>query len=481
MRTDSTNLSALALSTAKRFICDNFGEEYSKMRNRWGKVKGAQEAHEAIRPTYIDNTTIDGTPQEKKLYELIWKRTVASQMADAQVLRTDIKVASDKAEEKFNVQATQILFDGFLKLYIESTDDPQQDDDTVILPELHIGGKMTEHGITAECKYTAAPSRYTDASLIKKLEELEIGRPSTYAPTITTLTKARGYVVKGDKTGVKHTVTNLALWNGKIKTSVKTETVGAEKNRLLPQDIGMIVTDYLVKNFPQVLDYKFTANVEEDFDKIAGGEMVWNSLIADFYNPFHQTVQETMSSREYGNGASRELGTAPDGQPLVARFGQYGAYVQKGDGANKQYASLAPGQLIESITLEEALKLFELPRTVGQHEGIDVICTKGRFGPYIKYGDKNVSLPRGTDPLKVDLATCVKLIEDSRNNTKGGIIIEYKDADIQVIDGNYGPYIKHAGSNYKLPKGTDPATLTEEKCKEIISSSAPTSRKKRRR
>ncbi|MBR2608233.1 MAG: type I DNA topoisomerase, partial [Bacteroidales bacterium] len=309
MRTDSTNLSALALSTAKRFICDNFGEEYSKMRNRWGKVKGAQEAHEAIRPTYIDNTTIDGTPQEKKLYELIWKRTVASQMADAQVLRTDIKVASDKAEEKFNVQATQILFDGFLKLYIESTDDPQQDDDTVILPELHIGGKMTEHGITAECKYTAAPSRYTDASLIKKLEELEIGRPSTYAPTITTLTKARGYVVKGDKTGVKHTVTNLALRNGKIKTSVKTETVGAEKNRLLPQDIGMIVTDYLVKNFPQVLDYKFTANVEEDFDKIAGGEMVWNSLIADFYNPFHQTVQETMSSREYGNGASRELGT----------------------------------------------------------------------------------------------------------------------------------------------------------------------------
>ena len=481
MRTDSTNLSALALSTAKRFICDNFGEEYSKMRNRWGKVKGAQEAHEAIRPTYIDNTTIDGTPQEKKLYELIWKRTVASQMADAQVLRTDIKVASDKAEEKFNVQATQILFDGFLKLYIESTDDPQQDDDTVILPELHIGGKMTEHGITAECKYTAAPSRYTDASLIKKLEELEIGRPSTYAPTITTLTKARGYVVKGDKTGVKHTVTNLALRNGKIKTSVKTETVGAEKNRLLPQDIGMIVTDYLVKNFPQVLDYKFTANVEEDFDKIAGGEMVWNSLIADFYNPFHQTVQETMSSREYGNGASRELGTAPDGQPLVARFGQYGAYVQKGDGANKQYASLAPGQLIESITLEEALKLFELPRTVGQHEGIDVICTKGRFGPYIKYGDKNVSLPRGTDPLKVDLATCVKLIEDSRNNTKGGIIIEYKDADIQVIDGNYGPYIKHAGSNFKLPKGTDPATLTEEKCKEIISSSAPTSRKKRRR
>ena len=481
MRTDSTNLSALALGTAKRFICDNFGEEYSKMRNKWGKAKGAQEAHEAIRPTYIDNTTIEGTPQEKRLYELIWKRTVASQMADARVLKTDIKVASDKGEEKFNVQASQVLFDGFLKLYIESTDDPQQDDELVILPELGIGDRMTENGITAECKYTAAPSRYTDASLIKKLEELEIGRPSTYAPTITTLTKARGYVVKGDKPGEKHTVTNLSLKNGKIKTSTQTETVGAEKNRLLPQDIGMIVTDYLVKNFPQVLDYKFTANVEEDFDKVAEGELVWNSMIGDFYGPFHATVQETMSSREYSN-VSRELGTDPsDGQLLVARFGQYGPYVQKGDGDKKQYASLAPGQLIESITLEEALKLFALPRIVGQLNGTDIICTKGRFGPYIKYGDKNVSLPRGTDPLKVDLQTCIKLIADSMNNTKGGIIVEYKDSDIQVIDGNYGPYIKHAGSNYKIPKGIDASSLTEDKCKEIISSSEPTGRKKRRR
>ena len=481
MRTDSTNLSALALGTAKKFICDNFGEEYSKMRNKWGKAKGAQEAHEAIRPTYIDNTTIEGTPQEKRLYELIWKRTVASQMADARVLKTDIKVASDKGEEKFNVQASQVLFDGFLKLYIESTDDPQQDDELVILPELGIGDRMTENGITAECKYTAAPSRYTDASLIKKLEELEIGRPSTYAPTITTLTKARGYVVKGDKPGEKHTVTNLSLKNGKIKTSTQTETVGAEKNRLLPQDIGMIVTDYLVKNFPQVLDYKFTANVEEDFDKVAEGELVWNSMIGDFYGPFHATVQETMSSREYSN-VSRELGTDPsDGQLLVARFGQYGPYVQKGDGDKKQYASLAPGQLIESITLEEALKLFALPRIVGQLDGIDIICTKGRFGPYIKYGDKNVSLPRGTDPLKVDLQTCIKLIADSMNNTKGGIIVEYKDSDIQVIDGNYGPYIKHGGSNYKIPKGIDASSLTEDKCKEIISSSEPTGRKKRRR
>ncbi|MBQ8483257.1 MAG: type I DNA topoisomerase [Bacteroidales bacterium] len=481
MRTDSTNLSALALGTAKKFICDNFGEEYSKPRQYKTKSKGAQEAHEAIRPTFIGNTSIEGTPQEKKLYELIWKRTVASQMADARVLRTDIKVASDRSSERFNVQATQVLFDGFLKLYIESTDDPQQDDDAVILPEMHIGDVMTQEEIKAECKFTAAPSRYTDASLIKKLEELEIGRPSTYSPTITTLTKARGYVVKGDKPGEKHTVTNLTLKNGKIKSSTKSETVGAEKGRLLPQDIGMIVTDFLVKNFESILDYGFTANVEKDFDQIAEGELAWNKVISDFYGSFHTKVEETLSNREYSN-ISREIGVDPkDGQPLVARFGQYGPYVQKGEGDNKQYASLAPGQLIESITLEEALRLFELPRMVGQHNGIDIICTKGRFGPYIKYGEKNISLPRGTDPLKVDLDTCIGLIEDSLNKKTGGIIAEFKDSDIQVIDGNYGPYIKHAGSNYKIPKGTDPAMLTEDKCKEIIETSEPTGRKKRRK
>ena len=478
MRTDSTNLSALAINTAKKFICENYGEEYSKVRQYKTKAKGAQEAHEAIRPTYIENATIEGTPQEKKLYELIWKRTVASQMADARMLRTDISVSSDKGEEKFSVQASQVLFDGFLKLYIESTDDPQQDDEMVILPEMNIGDRMIENGITASCKFTSAPSRYTDASLIKKLEELEIGRPSTYAPTITTLTKARGYVVKGDKQGEKHDVTNLTLSNGKIKSSVKTETVGSEKGRLLPQDIGIIVTDFLTGNFEDIMNYNFTAEVEKDFDKIAKGELEWNSLIAQFYNPFHKKIEETLSNKEY-NHISREIGIDPkDGQMLVARFGQYGPYVQKGDGENKQYASLAPGQLIESITLEEALKLFELPRNVGQHNGIDIICTKGRFGPYIKYGDKNVSLPRGTDPLKVDLSTCIEIIEDSLNKKTGGVIMEFQDSDIQVIDGTYGPYIKHAGRNYKLPKGTDAALLTEDKCKEIIASTEPTGRKK---
>ena len=479
MRTDSTNLSALAINTAKKFICENYGEEYSKIRQYKTKAKGAQEAHEAIRPTYIENTTIEGTAQEKKLYELIWKRTVASQMADARMLRTDISVSSDKGEEKFSVQASQVLFDGFLKLYIESTDDPQQDDEMVILPEMNIGDRMTENGITASCKFTSAPSRYTDASLIKKLEELEIGRPSTYAPTITTLTKARGYVVKGDKQGEKHDVTNLTLSNGKIKSSVKTETVGSEKGRLLPQDIGIIVTDYLTGNFEDIMNYNFTAEVEKDFDKIAKGELEWNSLIAQFYNPFHKKIEETLSNKEY-NHISREIGIDPkDGQMLVARFGQYGPYVQKGEGENKQYASLAPGQLIESITLEEALKLFELPRNVGQHNGIDIICTKGRFGPYIKYGDKNISLPRGTDPLKVDLNTCIEIIEDSLNKKTGGVIMEFQDSDIQVIDGTYGPYIKHAGRNYKLPKGTDASLLTEDKCKEIISSTEPTGRKKK--
>ena len=480
MRTDSTNLSNLAIGTIKQVVTENFGAEYSKVRAYKTKTKGAQEAHEAIRPTFPANMTIEGTAQEKKLYDLIWKRTVASQMADARVLRTDIKVGANGMEEKFNVQASQVLFDGFLKLYIEGSDEPQQDDEVIILPEMNVGDRMFDKEITAECKFTAAPSRYSEATLVKKLEELGIGRPSTYAPTITTLTKARGYITKGDKQGEKKTVDKLTLKKGVIKESTKTETIGAEKGRLLPQEIGIIVTDFLVKNFPNVLDYKFTATVEEDFDKIAEGKTQWNGIISEFYSPFHESVQSTLSNREYSN-VNRELGVDPnDGQILVAKFGQYGAYVQKGDGENKQFASLAPGQLIESITLEEALKLFELPRTVGQYNGIDIICTKGRFGPYLKYGDKNIALPRGTDPLKVDLATCTALIEESVNNSRGGVLAEYTGSDIQVINGSYGPYIKHAGKNYRIPKGTDAQSLTEEQCKEIIANSEPTGRKKKR-
>ena len=480
MRTDSTNLSTLALNTSKKYICENFGEEYSRTRQYKTKAKGAQEAHEAIRPTYIEHTEIQGTPQEKKLYDLIWKRTVASQMADAKVMKTDIKVGHDKGAELFSIQATEVLFDGFLKLYMESTDEPQEDDE-ILLPELSTGEVMEEQEMTAECKFTAPPMRYSEATLVKKLEELGIGRPSTYAPTISTLTKGRGYIIKGDKEGEKIQVTNLVMKDGTVSRVRKTETVGAGKGRLLPQEIGMIVTDYLVDNFSRILDYGFTADVEKDFDKVAEGKMPWNELIASFYSPFHDRVEKVLNDHQYSH-VSRELGTDPkDGKPIVAKYGQYGPYVQKGEGEDRQFASLAPGQLIESITLEDALKLFELPRTVGEYNGVSIVCTKGRFGPYIKYGDRNISLPRGADPISIDLDSCIKVIEEAATRKAGAVISNFEQSDIQVIDGNYGAYIKHAGQNYRIPKGTDAAALTEEACKEIISSSKPTNRRARRK
>ncbi len=477
MRTDSTNLSSLALGTSKKFICENFGEEYSKTRQYKTKSKGAQEAHEAIRPTYIENTSIEGTAQEQRLYELIWKRTVASQMADAKVMKTDIKAGTGRFDEKFNVQATQVLFDGFLKLYMESTDEPQQEEEGVILPEMHIGDKMEQLEMAADCRFTNAPSRYSEATLVKKLEELGIGRPSTYAPTISTLTKGRGYIIKGDKPGEKVTVTNLKLKNGKITSSTKTEVTGAEKGRLLPQEIGMIVSDFLVDHFKDIFDYGFTASIEEEFDQVAEGEREWNNVIGNFYEPFHKIVDETLKNKEYSH-VERELGTDPEsGLTITAKFGQYGPYVQKGDGDRKQYASLAPGQLIESITLEEALKLFVLPRIVGQHEGTDVICTKGKYGPYIKFGIQNVSMPKTYDPITISLEQCIELI--NKKNAPN-IILASEEEDIQVIEGAYGPYIKHAGHNYKIPRGTDAGSLDIEKCKEIITTTQPTGRKKRR-
>ena len=460
MRTDSTNLSGLAINAAKEYICGEYGAEYSKVRNYKTRSKGAQEAHEAIRPTYIDRTSIDGTPQEQKLYELIWKRTVASQMADAKVLRTDVKLASDKVEEKFTAQATEILFDGFLRLYIEGRDDEQDDEQSTILPNVSVGDRVQQVEMTAECRFTAAPPRYSEATLVKKLEELGIGRPSTYAPTITTLTKARGYVTKGDKPGTPVNVTDLKMRDGVISALDHTEIVGAEKGKLLPQDIGVIVTDFLVKNFDTILDYNFTANVENEFDSIAEGKLKWNEVIGNFYTPFHQTVEDCLHNNEYSH-VSRDLGVDPsDGQPLTAKFGKFGPYVQKGEGENRQFAKLAPGQLIETLTLEEALKLFQLPRTVGEYKGIPVICTKGRFGPYLKYGDKNVSLPKKADPLSVSLEDCIALIEESENKKANEIIAEFKDSGITVINGNYGPYIKFNGSNYKIPPKTDAHKLT---------------------
>ena len=480
MRTDSTNLSSLAINTAKEYIISNFGAEYSRPRQYKTRSKGAQEAHEAIRPTYIANTQISGTPQEKKLYELIWKRTVASQMADARIMKTDMKIDGDKFSELFSTQASEVVFDGFLKLYIEGSDD-EQDTDEIMLPELRQGQIMQECGISAISRFTAPPARYSEATLVKKLEELGIGRPSTYAPTISTLTKGRGYIIKGDKEGEKIRVTDLVLRNGVISATERTETVGAEKGKLLPQEIGMIVTDFLVDKFKTVLDYGFTANVEKEFDQIAAGEMKWNSLITDFYKPFHEKVEETLNNREYSH-VSRELGNDPsDGLPLVAKYGQYGPYIQKGEGENRQYASLGPGQLIESITLEEAIRLFSLPRTVGQYEGIDVIATKGRFGPYLKYGDRNISLPKGANPLDIDLARCIDIIGQAASKPQKQIMAEFKDSGIQIIAGNYGPYIKFDGNNYRIPKGTEAESLTEDDCRKIIEENGPTGKTKRKR
>ena len=482
MRTDSTNLSNLALGTSKKFITENYGAEYSRTRQFHTKAKGAQEAHEAIRPTFIENTGIEGTAQEQKLYDLIWKRTVASQMADARLLTTNIKVNSDRRSEKFNITASQVLFDGFLKLYMESNDEEESSEEEAILPPVNVGDVMESKEISASAKFTQAPSRYSEATLVKKLEELGIGRPATWNQIIGKLTTDRGYVVKGDKEGRKINVTNLSLKNGSITTSQKSETVGAEKGRLLPQEIGMLTTDYLVQNFPSVLDYDFTASVEKDFDDIAEGTMVWNSVIKNFYGPFHQKVEDSMADRNFSK-VSRELGTDPsDGRLITARFGQFGPYVQKGEGENRQYASLGKGQLIETITLDEALKLFQLPRTVGRFEDTDIVVTKGKFGPYIKFGGSNVSMPRGTDPLKVSLDECIKFIEESRSKTPANsVMMEFTDSGISVINGRYGPYIKYNGNNFRIPKGTDASTLTEEACKDIINNSKPTEKGARKR
>lgn len=479
MRTDSVNLSSLALGAAKKYISEVYGEEYSKPRQFKTSSKGAQEAHEAIRPTHIEHPSIDGTPQEQKLYSLIWKRTVASQMADAKVLKTDIKISSDRRSEKFGVQALQILFPGFMKLYQESTDDDSSSEDgQVILPEIAVGTPMHQEEISALCKYTAAPSRYSEATLVKKLEDLEIGRPSTYATIISTLTKTRGYVAKGDKEGVAKTVTNLSLSKGVIRSCEKTEIVGAERGKLIPQEIGMQVSDFLVKNFPEVMDYGFTASCEGEFDRIAEGEIAWNALISSFYGPFHESVQKTLDSKEY-NHVERELGVDPaDGKKIVAKFGKFGPYIQKGEGEDRTFAHLDAGQLIENITLEQALRLFSLPRTVGRIDGVDVICTKGRFGPYIKYGDKNASLPRGLKPETVTLEQCAEIIAAAASKPSQEVLKEFP-GDVKIINGRYGAYLKHDGGNYRLPKGTEVESLTEEDCKNIIASVKPTGVRKK--
>ena len=478
MRTDSTNLSSLALGAAKKYILDCYGQDYLNIRQYHTKSKGAQEAHEAIRPTYIGSPRIDGTPQEKALYELIWKRTIASQMAASKVLNTSITIEQDRRPELYGLQSTELLFDGFMKVYMEGRDDDSQDDVEIMLPSLNAGDPLTEHGVYALSKFTAPPQRYSEVTLVKKLEELGIGRPSTYAATVDTLTRGRGYAVKGDKPGTVYEVKNLTLKGSVIKESVKKEVVGAEKGKLLPQEIGLIVTDFLVDNFADVLDYDFTATVEEDFDKIADGKKDWSSTIGSFYRPFHNNVEKVLQEKGYSR-VTRELGLAPDGQMVTATFGKFGAYVQKGEGENRQSASLGKDQLIETITLSDALKLLELPRTVGKIMGLDVIATRGKFGPYLKYGVRNVKLPRGKDPLTITLEECEALINETpAEKPAQEIIAEF--GDIKIINGRYGPYIKQGESNYKIPRGKDAASLTEADCQAIISESGPTKKFVRR-
>ena len=474
MRTDSTNLSSLALGSAKKFILENFGENYYHYRQYKTKSKGAQEAHEAIRPTYINNVGIEGTTQEKKLYELIWKRTVASQMADSRLMGTSLKVASDRRPEQYGIQASELLFDGFMKMYLESRDeDDAPETEDVLLPRLCEGDRLTAREVSAQCKFTAAPPRYSEATLVKKLEELEIGRPSTYQSIIGTLTTGRGYVTRGDKDGQRVSVTNLVLKGSSVKASQKTEMVGAEKGKLLPQEIGLIVAGFLVDNFTDILDYDFTARVEADFDQVALGEKAWTGIIESFYKPFHKHVDEVMQERGFTGKVTREIGIAPDGEPVIAAFGKFGPYVQKGDGPRRQSASLAKGQLIETITLEQALKLLELPRVIGQIDGVDVVALRGKFGPYLKYGSKNVKMPRSADPLTITLEECERLVSASEaENSAPEFIHDW--GDIKVVKGRFGPYIKQGTSNYKIPRGKDALKLTEADCQAIIAASEPT-------
>ena len=479
MRTDSTNLSSLAINTIKQVVTENFGAEYSKVRAYKTKTKGAQEAHEAIRPTFPANITIEGTAQEKKLYELIWKRAVASQMADAELEKTEITIGSGSIAEKFISQGEQVVFDGFLKLYIEGKDDEDLENETQVLPVLADNEAMEQIEITATERFTQKPPRYSEASLVKKLEELGIGRPSTYAPTISTITQKRGYILIDSREGVEREYTQILLKGGKITTQTKKEITGAEKKKLFPQDIGILVTDFLGKNFENILDYGFTAKVEEDFDQIAAGKLVWNKVIESFYTPFHAQVDQTLQESTHTN-AERVLGTDPEtGKPMTVRLGKFGPLVQKGtnDDPDKQFASLQKGQLIESITLEEALKLFELPRTIGEKDGKVIVAAIGRFGPYIRHDGKFISLGKDHDPRTVSLETAIALIEEHAKKEAEKFIAHFEAEDIQVLNGRFGAYIKHAGENYKIPKGTDAKALDAAACLEIISSSKPSGSK----
>ncbi len=491
MRTDSLNLSSLAIGAISNEIKTTMGDEYLKVRRYSTKSKGAQEAHEAIRPTYIDKHEISGTSQEKRLYALIWKRTIASQMTDAEIEKTTVEIAPSTRSEHFTAVGEVVRFDGFLRVYSESSDEQIADDaDDAVLPPVKPGEHLLMEKITAAQRYTMHPPRFTEASLVKKMEELGIGRPSTYAPTISTI-QQREYVEKGDRAGEKRSFTTLELSKGKIKESTNTAAVGSDKGKLVPTDTGIVVNDFLTEYFPNVLDYNFTADLEQRFDLVAEGKAAWQKEIGAFYDVFHPEVEKTNDMRLEHKVGERVLGVHPEnGKPVSVKIGRFGPVVQIGDSSSDekpQFASLHKNQSVFDITLEDALKLFELPRLLGEFEEAEVSVAVGRFGPYIKHAGKFISLPKTMQPMTVTLEEAIELIQTKRSEEQNKIVKTFdEDADLQILNGRYGVYIAYKKQNYKIPKNVaEPASLTFEQCKEIIDAQpqktrrAATSRKKK--
>lgn len=477
MRTDSVNLSDAAIGAISNEITAEFGENYLKVRRFKTKSKGAQEAHEAIRPTYINKSTITGNANEKKLYELIWKRTIASQMSDAELEKTTILIDVQGSKHQFVAQGEMIKFDGFLKVYMESTDDEEEDSGKNLLPVIQSGQKLDYQTITATQKYTLNAPRYTEASLVRKLEELGIGRPSTYAPTISTI-QNRGYVVKEDRTGKERGFQQITLKENKITRLEKTEIFGNEKSKLFPTDIGMVVNDYLLEHFPNILDLNFTAEVEKQFDDIAEGEMVWYQMIDEFYRPFHERIDGALEIVGRKSG-ERQLGPDPKtGKPIIVKIGRYGPMAQIGDNEDTekaQYAALRRDQHIETITIEEALELFKLPRDLGLFEGKKVEAAIGRFGPYVRHNSKFYSLKKGVDdPYTVELDRAIELIEEKRitDQNKSIAVFPGPEGEIQLLNGRFGAYIAYNKQNYRIPKDKIAKNLTLEECLEIIKNTA---------
>lgn len=473
MRTDSVNLSDLALNTSRETITEMMGAEYAKTRHYTTKTKGAQEAHEAIRPTYMQHATIEGTSQEIRLYELIWKRTLASQMADAELQKTTAIIGIEGNEMKFVATGEVITFDGFLRVYLESHDEEgEQEDESSLLPELKPGQPLKRKNLSATQRFTLPPARYTEASLVRKLEELGIGRPSTYAPTISTI-QQRGYVEKGSREGTERSYTILWLKRNKITAETKSELTGSEKSKLLPTDVGMVVNDFLMEHFPEIMDYNFTASVEKEFDEVAEGGEAWTGMMEQFYNKFHPLVEQTLSTRTEHKAGERILGIDPaTGKNVSVKIGRFGPVAQIGsadDEEKPRFAHLSKDYSIETITLEQALELFKLPRTLGEWQGKTVTVGTGRFGPYVHYGTTYVSIPKDIDPLYITLAEAQTMIEKKRESDAKKVIKTFDEQPgMQVLNGRYGPYISFEKKNYKIPTGTDPATLTLEDCLTLI-------------